>query len=443
MLQTEGGTWRYWLHGTNAWAGVNTRIPVIPNEWVHVAFTRAASSDQANFYLNGQLLTYTQDYTISGTTLTFSTDRPAPTASDVLRLFGAIGASSCIGIPVGGTSGQVLSKQSSTNYDAIWTNSSNIYTADGTLTGNRTVTLGAFTLSFNKDLLVNGLTVGTGVGKVIRQSKQRIIYQAGKSLEIMCTHVMAPAQTNLIQRVGYFDDKNGVFLQISGSVASFSIRNYITGSAVDDNVIQSNWNIDKLDGTGASGFTANFTKNQIFFADLQWLGVGRVRVGLVISGKLYYCHEFLHSNVTEGVYMSNPNLPIRWEIEATGTVTGTPRLEAICASVNSEGGYEINGVTNSVGSGTTAKAIASGTNGELVAIRMQSAYTEYATAFIKVLSAINTTSGPFRWRVVLNPTETGAGTWNAVTGSVMEANLTRTVTVDTGTVLESGYPDLL
>jgi hypothetical protein len=70
MLQTEGGTWRYWLHGTNAWAGVNTGIPVIANEWVHVAFTRAASSNQANFYINGQLVyTGTADSVLSGQTI--------------------------------------------------------------------------------------------------------------------------------------------------------------------------------------------------------------------------------------------------------------------------------------------------------------------------------------------------------------------------------------
>lgn len=72
------------------------------------------------FFINGQLMTYTEDYAISGTTLTIATAKPAPTASDVLILFGAIGASSCIGIPLGGTSGQVLAKVSSTNYDVTW-----------------------------------------------------------------------------------------------------------------------------------------------------------------------------------------------------------------------------------------------------------------------------------------------------------------------------------
>lgn len=61
----------------------------------------------------------------------------------------------------GATSGQVL-----TYNGTIWTPQTNaagnIYNTDGTLTGNRTVTMGSNTLSFTKDLLVNGITVGIG-----------------------------------------------------------------------------------------------------------------------------------------------------------------------------------------------------------------------------------------------------------------------------------------
>ena len=42
----------------------------------------------------------------------------------------------------------------------------NIYTADDTLTGNRTVTMGSYTLSFEKDVLINGLTIGKGNGSL-------------------------------------------------------------------------------------------------------------------------------------------------------------------------------------------------------------------------------------------------------------------------------------
>jgi hypothetical protein len=48
-----------------------------------------------------------------------------------------------------------------------------------------------------------------------------------------------------------------------------------------------------MDGTGRSGITLDVTKTQIFIVDLEWLGVGRVRLGFVIDGKIYYCHEIL------------------------------------------------------------------------------------------------------------------------------------------------------
>lgn len=285
------------------------------------------------------------------------------------------------------------------------------------------------------------LTVGAAAGKAIRQSKARAVYQPGKSLLMFQTFVLAPLQANLVQSVGYFDAKNGIFLKASGaSTLAFVRRSYVTGTAVDTDVDRSAWNIDKLDGTGTSGVTLDLTKAQILVADFEWLGVGRVRIGFVVDGQVCYAHQFLHSNRTAtSVYMTNPNLPIRWEIEATGTVTGTPTLEAICASISSEGGYQSSGYTVSANTGTTANSIASGGSEEILAVRMQSAFTEFATAIPHAITAANTTSGAFLWKLVLNPTETGAGTWSAVTGSVMEKNTTRTVTANTGTTLAEGY----
>jgi hypothetical protein len=256
------------------------------------------------------------------------------------------------------------------------------------------------------------------------------------------TFIFATAQTNLRQRVGLFDAKNGIFLQLDDSELSMNIRSFVTGSAVDLKAARSAWNMDKLDGTGSSGKTLDITKPQILLIDLEWLGVGRVRTGFVLDGIPCYVHEFLNANSTHtSVYMSNPNLPVRWEIEAKGTVTGTPQLEAICGSVNSEGGYEITGITASTDMGTTVNAIAAGATEEIIAIRTKSAFTEFSTAFIQQTSALAATSSNFLWRLVLNPTETGAGTWSDVsaTGSVMEKNSTRTVTAGTGLVIASGY----
>jgi len=254
------------------------------------------------------------------------------------------------------------------------------------------------------------------------------------------TFVMAPAQYGLRQRVGYFDAKNGVFLEQDGTTINVVRRTFVSGSAVDTKVARADWTMDQMGGVGLSHKTLDLTKPQILVMDFEWLGVGRVRVGFVIDGQICYCHQFLNANAAlTSVYMSNPNLPVRWEAEATSSITGTAALEAICASVNSEGGYDITGLTASTDTGTTANAIASNSFEEILAIRMQSAFTEFGTAFTQQLSAMNTSTAAFRWRLVVNPTETGSGTWTAVPNSIMERNLTRTVTVDTGVTIATGY----
>lgn len=305
--------------------------------------------------------------------------------------------------------------------------------ATTSVSGSGAVTYSAARASFS-------LTVGAAAGSAIRQSKSRAIYQAGKSLLFFQTFIMAPAQANLRQRTGYFDTKNGIFLELSGTTLNVVRRSFVTGVAVDTPVAQAAWNLDKLNGSGASGITLDLTKPQILIIDLEWLGVGRVRIGFVINGLPVYCHQFLNANSTlTSVYMSNPNLPCRWEAEATGAITGTATLESVCASINSEGGYEINGITASADNGSTVRTLASGATQEILAIRMQAAFTEYGTAFAQQLSILAATNSSFLWRLVLNPTETGAGAWSNVANSIMEKNSTRTITGGTGIQIAAGY----
>lgn len=283
--------------------------------------------------------------------------------------------------------------------------------------------------------------VGAGAGSAIRQTKSRAVYQPGKSLLLFQTFIMPTSQPDLICRVGYFDAKNGVFLQRNGSTVSMVIRSYVSGAAVDNVIAQDNWNGDKLNGTGTSGKTLDVSKANIFMADLEWLGVGRVRCYFVIDGIPIMAHEFNHANNSVSVYMSNPNLPMRWEIRTIAGVTGTATLESICGSMNSEGGYDITGVTASADMGSTVNQIVGGGFEEILAIRMRSSFTEFATAFIQQASVLAATSSNFLWRIVLNPTETGAGAWANVSApsSIMEKNTTRTVTENTGLVVACGY----
>ena len=206
---------------------------------------------------------------------------------------------------------------------------------DEALTGS-----GTSTFLPNESSVQLAVTSASG-DKVVRQSKQVFPYQPGKSLLVLATFTMAAGEENLQQRVGYFNSDNGVFFQQKDDVLSFVIRTYTSGTASDARTItQSNWNTDKLDGTGSSGITLDATKTQILFIDFEWLGVGSVRCGFVINGEFIVAHIFQNANTLTEVYMQTAILPMRYEIEATGALTGTKSMKQICSSVMSEGGYE-------------------------------------------------------------------------------------------------------
>ena len=151
----------------------------------------------------------------------------------------------------------------------------------------------------DKAMTQMGVSASTA-GKRVRQTFMRFNYQPGKSQLWLMTSVMSAAPSGIIACVGQFDDDNGIFFKVTDGVISANIRTSTSGSAVDTTVNQSSWNGDKLDGTGPSGHTLDPTKCQILFADYEWLGVGRVRMGFVIDGAFIVAHTFNHANsVTE------------------------------------------------------------------------------------------------------------------------------------------------
>jgi len=111
----------------------------------------------------------------------------------------------------------------------------------------------------------------------------------------------------------------------------------LRNSTADTLISQSNWNIDKFDGTGNSGITLDFTKAQLFVIDFEWLSVGRIRYGFYIYGKIFYCHQITNVNSLTAPYMVTPNLPVRYEVRNNDG--GNVSLTQICSSVITEGGY--------------------------------------------------------------------------------------------------------
>jgi hypothetical protein len=286
----------------------------------------------------------------------------------------------------------------------------------------------------------------TAGSAAIFQTKQRGIYQAGRSLMALATfnfYVAGNGTANIRKRVGMFDENDGVFLEQNGTDVRFVLRSSCTGSPVDTNAVtKANWNIDKFDGTGPSGLTLDFTKTQILFADLEWLGVGRVRIGFVINGVIYYAHQFLNTNVLTVPYMSNPNLPMRYECVQTAAAN-TGAMQAICCTIISEGGFDTIGLLIGTGTGVAGRANLGAVRDEVLAVRLGASFVRRGLLLPESIS-LHQASQPFMWELVLNPTPTGtvaAGTWAAITDSWAERNITRTATTGFtgGLTLSSGF----
>jgi hypothetical protein len=310
---------------------------------------------------------------------------------------------------------------------------------DNGLWATSTASGGAAVFSANEGLV--NLNVNTTSGsEVLRETFKVFSYQPGKSLLVFNTFVMAPAQTNLRQRVGYFGTDNGLYLQLNNSTLSFVERSLVTGVVTETTVNQSSWNVDKMNGAGPSGITLDITKAQIFFMDIEWLGEGTVRLGFVINGQFYVCHKFHHANLITSTYITTASLPLRYEITNTGVTANPSTLKQVCSTAISEGGYELRGAQLAVGTPITAPMTfaAAGTYYPAVGIRLKTTTLD-AIAIVTAVSILGLGNGKnYAWRIVNGATITG-GAWNpAGVDSSVEYNLTGTTTSG-GRVLAQGY----
>jgi hypothetical protein len=317
--------------------------------------------------------------------------------------------------------------------------SQNRYAADNQFS---TFTSGTGSSTYNANQASMSLTVTSGgVGQVIRQTFRRFPYQPGKGLLVLATFVMSGSTaSSLYQRVGYFDSQNGVFFQRRTGINSFVLRSYISGSASDARKVdQSDWNGDKLDGTGASGLTLDVTKAQILWMDFEWLGVGSVRCGFIINGQYIVCHTFNNANDISTVYMTTAILPVRYEIDST-TVAVAATLTQICSSVISEGGFEQTSIDHVARRTTEFLNIdTTATFFPIVSIRLASTALG-AVVLPNRIQFLPLTSQNYEIALLKNPTLTGA-TWAATVPSDanVEYDVAATAITDVGTIVQIDY----
>jgi hypothetical protein len=311
---------------------------------------------------------------------------------------------------------------------------------DNNLWASLTAVSASYAFNQNQGLMELNVS-GLSGASVIRETTKVFSYQPGKSLLVMNTFVMASSAINLRQRVGYFGQDNGIYFQLDDGVMSFVERTLVNGSPSSETIVPiSAWNIDKLDGTGPSGFTLDITKAQISWTDIEWLGVGTVRCGFVIDGKFVHCHSFHHANRIASTYITTASLPLRYEITNKAATGVSKTLKQVCSTVISEGGYELRGLQQAVSIPINAArtfAVAN-TYYPIISIKLR---TDRLDAII-ILTALSILGDGdkknYNWQIIASGTTTGGQWLSAGADSAVQYNTTGT-SFSGGRILASGY----
>ena len=294
--------------------------------------------------------------------------------------------------------------------------------------------------STNRYGLMTFSSTPTG-GKAYMQSYEYLPYQPGRSQLAFVTFNMVAGVANTLKFAGYSDGVNGVEFQLDGTTKQFKL--YSGTASGNLTVTQSSWNIDKLDGTGASGITLDITKVQILVIDIQALYAGRVRIGFDIGGEIIYAHQFLHANNITPPYIQSANLPVRCGMTSTGTVSTT--MYFLCSAVISEGGSEDINVYGYTFSQDTGGSVSVGTGGtHLISLRPKTTFNSITNrtrvAFIDV-EVFNAGNQAIKWELCIGQAISGTTTYNSVnsTYSSTEYNVAGTLSGSPSIIIDAGY----
>ena len=295
------------------------------------------------------------------------------------------------------------------------------------------------------------MVVGTTANaEVIRETTKVFSYQPGKSLLIMSSFAMGTPKANVRQRVGYFGDSNGIYLENDGTTNYFVLRTNTSSTVVETKVPQSEWDIDKFDGTGYSAQSGgsehagglDVSKTNILWMDIEWLGVGDVRCGFVVDGKMMPAHVFHNDNKNTVPYMTTASLPLRYEIKNTGITTSNSTMKQICSTVISEGGYELYGSQQATQTpvDTPVDLTNAGTYYTLISLRLKTTPNRLdAVVILTALSLLGITNNAvYNWQIRATGTTSG-GTWvSAGDNSSVEYKIDGG-TISGGRILASGF----
>jgi hypothetical protein len=279
---------------------------------------------------------------------------------------------------------------------------------------------------------------------VIRQTKMRFNYQAYKTAEIALTGILGAVVADTESMIGYYNtstaapytaNKDGIMWGRDATGVYVAV--FRDGTEIHK-TYQTSWNLDKMDGAGASGMTLNPANTNIFIIQFLWLGVDGITFGMKMGTRVWPVHRFNYANTATSVYMATPNHSVRYEIRSTG---GVSTMKQICSAVISNGGVEESGVTRSISNGIASITVGNVMEGILF-YRVNS-NRPCTTVQLQNFGILNTATATnnFRYAIILNPTIGGTAlTWATLANSAIDYAVgVGDNTLTGGTYLTEGY----
>lgn len=149
-------------------------------------------------------------------------------------------------------------------------------------------------------------------------------------------YIVIRGQTYLVTYIG-----NHELIHVQPYYRGTNATGVVVTKTVDVAVRQKNWNIDKADGTGPSGYILDINKIQMAYMDYSWYGAGKIRFGFKDTyGHVRYMHEFIHNNKLNEAYMRTGNVPARYEAFNLNPPNFVPSLFHWGTSVIMDGGFD-------------------------------------------------------------------------------------------------------
>ena len=273
----------------------------------------------------------------------------------------------------------------------------------------------------------------------IRQTLNVQRYIPGRSSELTFAVRLETPVAGIRRRFGLFDGIDGIYFEDNGGDYACVIINSDGGTPTIDRIARANWNGDKLDGAGESGFTADATKQQIVCIDYEWYGSGQVIFSFVIGGEKRVIHTFNTGNVLSVPWCKTPFLPIRLELKNTTGASGTHYMYQGSNSLVIEGtATRLGTLQNMITPPAGVVLTTANTFYPVLSVRLKSTTLKGVVLPISFQAATLDNTSVY-YKIIRNTTLNGTWVDMPDTNAFTQYNYTSTGAISGGIVLESGF----